>query len=100
MMNKAVLHGIKSAKGEIDGRGYDSTTFFLAVDLGQSQNGESIGVVTRPFKFGDSKEFGKWAHLKNSWPATGVPVDVEFDAIAGADNAVKLSLVAIKPSKA
>ncbi len=98
MQSKAVLHGIKASKGEIEGRGYDSTTFHLSVDLGQSGNGESIGVVTRPFKCGTSAEFDKWKHMKNTWPVGGVAVDCEFDIVAGADQTAKLTLLAIKPS--
>lgn len=98
MKNQAVLHGIKSSKGDYEGRAYDSTTFHLAVDMGQSGNGESIGAVTRPFKFGDSQEFQKWTHLKNSWPLGGVLCDCEFDVIAGSDNSVKLTLLAIQPT--
>lgn len=98
MQSRAVLHGIKSSKGDIEGRAYDSTTFHLSVDLGQSGNGESIGVVTRPFKFGKSDEFQKWAHLKNSWPLGGVMCDCEFDIVAGADNSAKLTLLGIKPA--
>lgn len=98
MHSRAVLHGIKSSKGDIEGRAYDSTTFHLSVDLGQSGNGESIGVVTRPFKFGKSDEFHKWAHLKNSWPIGGVMCDCEFDIVAGADNSAKLTLLGIKPA--
>lgn len=98
MQSRAVLHGIKSSKGDIEGRAYDSTTFHLSVDLGQSGNGESIGVVTRPFKFGTSDEFKKWAHLKNSWPIGGVMCDCEFDIVAGADNSAKLTLLGIKPA--
>lgn len=99
MQNRAVLHGIKSSKGDIDGRPYDSTTFHLSVDLGQSSNGESIGVVTRPFKLGDSTEFDRWKHLKNSWPIGGVMCDCEFDVVAGADNGAKLVLLSIKPAQ-
>ena len=98
MQSRAVLHGIKSSKGDIDGRPFDSTTFHLSVDIGQSSSGESIGVVTRPFKLGTSEEFQKWAHLKNSWPSGGVPVDCEFDVVAGADNTAKLTLLGIKPA--
>lgn len=97
MQSRAVLHGIKSSKGDIEGRAYDSTTFHLSVDLGQSSNGESIGVVTRPFKFGTSEEFAKWAHLKSNWPLGGVMCDCEFDVVAGADNSAKLTLLGIKP---
>lgn len=100
MSNKAVLHGIKTSKGDYEGRPFDSTTFHLAVDMGASASGESIGTVTRPFKFGKSDEFAKWAHLKNSWPVGGIPCECEFDVVAGADNSVKLTLLAIKPAQA
>lgn len=98
MKNTAVLHGIKSSKGEIEGRGFDSTTFHLSVDIASSQSGESIGVVTRPFKFGDSTEFQKWAHLKDKWPLGGILCECDFDVVAGADNSVKLTLLGIKPA--
>jgi len=100
MQNQSVLHGIKSSKGEYEGRPYDSTTFHLSVDMGQSSNGESIGTVTRPFKLGDSSEFSKWEHLKSAWPSTGILCDCEFDVVAGSDNAVKLTLLAIRPTQA
>ena len=98
LQSHAVLHGIKSSKGEIEGRGYDSTTFHISVDLGSNSSGDSIGVVTRPFKCGTSEEFKKWQHLKASWPATGIPVVCEFDDVAGADQSSKLTLLAIKPA--
>ena len=100
MTSQAVLHGIKQSKGEYEGRPYDSTTYHLSVDIGQSASGESIGVVTRPFKLGDSTEFQKWAHLKNSWPLGGVMCDCEFDIVAGADNTTKLTLLGIRPASA
>lgn len=94
---QGVLVGIKSSKGEYEGRAFDSTTFHLAVDLPDSQNGESLGQVTRPFKLGSSAEYGKWKHLKNSWPAGGVAVDCVFEMAAGADQSSKLVLVDIRP---
>ncbi|MBD9403866.1 hypothetical protein IB236_00910 [Acidovorax sp. ACV02] len=98
MTSKAVLHGIKQSKGEIEGRPFDSTTFHLSVDIAQTSSGESIGVVTRPFKLGDSTEFQKWAHLKNAWPLGGVMCECEFDIVAGSENTTKLTLLAIKPA--
>lgn len=100
MKSDAVLTGIKSSKGDMEGRAYDSTTFHIAVDLGNSSNGESIGTVTRPFKFGTSAEFAKWKHLKDSFPLGGLPVVCEFDVQAGADQASKLTLVSIHPKSA
>lgn len=98
MTSQAVLHGLKQSKGDYEGRPFDSTTFHLSVDIAQSTSGESIGVVTRPFKLGDSTEFQKWAHLKNKWPLGGVLCECEFDIVAGADNSTKLTLLAIRPA--
>lgn len=94
---QGVLVGIKSSKGEFEGRAFDSTTFHLAVDLPDSQNGESLGQVTRPFKLGSSAEFAKWKHLKKGWPTGGVSVDCVFEMAAGADQSSKLILVDIHP---
>ncbi|MEQ6436729.1 hypothetical protein V8Z74_17125 [Comamonas sp. w2-DMI] len=98
--SQGVLTGIKTSKGEYEGRPFDSTTFHLAVDLPDSQTGDSVGQVTRPFKMGTSAEFKKWAHLKNSWPAGGIQVDCTFEMAAGADQSSKLVLVDIRPHKA
>jgi len=95
---QAVLVGIQSSKGEFDGRPFDSTTFHLAVDLGEKSTGEAIGQVTRPFKMGTSIEFAKWKHLKAKWPAGGIPVSCTFDMAAGAENSSKVVLVDIKPA--
>lgn len=100
MNSTAVLHGIKQSKGEIEGRPFDSTTFHLSVDIAQSTSGESIGVVTRPFKLGDSTEFNNWKHLKKAWPLGGLLCECEFDIVAGSDNTTKLTLLAIKPAAA
>ena len=94
---QGVLVGIKSSKGEFEGRAFDSTTFHLAVDLPDSQNGESLGQVTRPFKLGSSTEYAKWKHLKKGWPVGGVAVDCVFEMAAGADQSSKLILVDIHP---
>lgn len=99
---QAVLVGIQSSKGEFEtangtNRAFDSTTFHLAVDLGEKSTGETIGQVTRPFKLGTSAEFAKWKNMKSKWPVGGVQVEATFDVAAGADNSSKLTLVDIKP---
>lgn len=95
---QAVCTGIKTSKGDFEGRPFDSTTFQLAVDLGQTSSGESIGQVTRPFKLGTSAEFEKWRQYKDSWPQGGVLCDCDFDITAGAGNDSKLVLLGIKPA--
>lgn len=94
----AILFAVESSKGDFEGVGYDSTTFHLSVDLGKKSNGKTFGLVTRPFKLGDSSEIEKWAGLAALLnTGKGVPVDCEFDIVAARDG-VKLSLLAIKPA--
>lgn len=98
MQSQALLFGIESSKGEFQGTAYDSTKFHLSVDMGTKSNGKTIGVVTRPFKFGDSTEIEKWVnltpHLSTGKP---VPCNCEFDVVASSDG-VKLTLLAIQPA--
>lgn len=96
--NQVICTGIKASEGEMEGRKSSSTTFHLIVDVADNSWGESIGQVSRPFKLGDASEFGKWKHLKNSWPAGGLVCDCEFDVVAAADNKSQLTLVSIKPA--
>lgn len=96
----AVLHGVKESKGEYEGRAFDSTQYHVTVDLQDNSSGRSIGVVTRPFKCGPAADFEKWAHLSKSWPLGGVPVECEFDVVAGPDNSSKLLLLGIRPAPA
>lgn len=96
MTSQAVLFGIECSKGEFENTKYDSTKFHLSVDMAQKSNGKSLGIVTRPFKFGDSTEFQKWEHLADLMGrGRGVPVECDFDVVASADG-VKLTLLAIK----
>lgn len=99
----AILTGIQSSKGEFTtaagtNREFDSTTFHLAVDLGEKSTGETIGTVTRPFKLGTSAEFAKWKNMKDKWPAGGIQVEATFDMAAGSDNSTKLTLLDIRPA--
>ena len=83
MQSTALLLGIESSKGEFEGTKYDSTKFHLSVDLGQKSNGKTLGLVTRPFKFGDSTEIEKWAHLgAHMGSGKPIPVKCDFDVVA------------------
>lgn len=96
--------GIKQSQVEFDGKKYSSTTFYLPADLAESASGKTLGVVTVPYKCGDAQEFDKWAHLKNSFPASGVPCLAEFELVAGKDaqgkDSGKLTLISIRPASA
>lgn len=94
---QAVLLGISSSVGEYNGRPYDSCTFFLCVDLPVKTTGETIGRVTRPFKFGTSSEINRWLKYKDKWPETGILVECMFEAMAGTDNSTKIVLVDLAP---
>lgn len=98
MQSTALLLGIESSKGEFEGTKYDSTKFHLSVDLGQKSNGKTLGLVTRPFKFGDSTEIEKWTHLDAHMRAgKPIPVKCDFDVVAASDG-VRLTLLGIEPA--
>lgn len=98
-----ICHGIKQSEVEIDGKHFSSTTFFLPAELVENSAGKTLGSVTVGYKFGDAKEFDKWAHLSNSWPESGMPVTVQFEHVAGRDargkDTGKLQLIAIVPAQ-
>ena len=98
MQSQALLFGIESSKGNFEGTPFDSTKFHLSVDLGTKSTGKTIGLVTRPFKFGDSTEIEKWVNLTPVL-STGKPIacNCEFDVVASSDG-VKLTLLAIQPA--
>jgi hypothetical protein len=98
--NQALCTGIKESKGEFEGKAFSSTTFHLNVDLSENGAGRSLGMVTRPFKFGDASEFEKWAHLSKSWPVGGLSCMCDFDVVAGADNKSNIVLLGIRPATA
>jgi len=91
---EVIVHGVKESEGSIDGRAFSSTTFHCEVDLAENSAGRSIGRATRPFKFGDAKEFDKWAHLANSLPIKAIAT---FEMAAAAQDATKMVLLSIKP---
>lgn len=100
---KVICHGIKQSEVEIDGKHFSSTTFYLPAELADNSAGKTLGSVTVGYKFGDASEFEKWAHLSNSWPENGLPVDVQFELVAGRDargkDTGKLQLVGIRPQE-
>lgn len=96
--NQVVCTGIKESKGDYEGRPFSSTTFHLIVDIAENTSGRSMGVVTRPFKFGDASEYEKWQVFAKAWPEGGVRCVADFDIVAGAGNESKLTLLGIRPA--
>lgn len=101
---KAICHGIKQSAVEFEGKKFSSTTFYLPDELAESAAGKTLGAITVPYKFGDATEFEKWAHLQNSWPESGLSVQVQFELVSGKDaqgkDTGKLQLVGIRPTSA
>lgn len=104
MKTSSTLYGIKAVEGEIEGNKFSSTTFYLPADMASNNTTKSMGAITVPYKFGDASEFNKWAHLQTSFPPTGIPVEVEFDIVAGKNaqgkDTAKVVLVSIKSTAA
>jgi hypothetical protein len=94
MQSEVIVHGIKESSGTFEGRAFSSTTFHCEVDMKENGAGRAIGRVTRPFKFGDAKEFDKWAHLGHAFPIRAMAT---FDVDSARDDGVKLTLTAIRP---
>lgn len=93
--SQVVVHAVKESVGEFEGRAFSSTVFHCEVDLKENGAGRSIGMVTRPFKLGDHKEFDKWAHLGKQLP---IKADAIFEMEATREDGAKMTLVEIKPS--
>ena len=98
MQSEVVVHAVKESAGDFEGKAFSSCTFHCEVDLKENGAGRSIGVVTRPFKLPDAKEFDKWAHLGKSLPIRAM-ADFEMEAIKEVQggSGTKLTLLAIRP---
>lgn len=66
--------GIKSSKGEFEGRAFDSTKVYALIDLDTSK-GTAKGQAVAEYTFGDSTEFDKFKHLPFPFKAVA---DVEI----------------------
>lgn len=94
---QVMLFAVESSKGDFEGVGYDSTTFHVSVDMGKKSNGKTFGLVTRPFKMGDSTECDKWERFAPHLNAgKGMLCNCEFEIVAARDG-VKMTLLAIEP---
>lgn len=103
MRAQVVLTGIKSNAGSFtnstgEAINFDSTTFYLNVDLDAGGKAKTIGNVSRPFKFGDSKEIEKWEKFATKWPESGVLCDVVFGVSAASSDGTKLVIKSIQPA--
>lgn len=95
--SEVIVHAVKESVGDFEGRAFSSTVFHCEVDLKENGAGRSIGVVTRPFKLGDHKEFEKWAHLGKSLPIKAAAI---FEMEATREEGAKMTLKSIRPLEA
>ena len=98
MQSEVTVHAVKESVGAFEGKAFSSTTFHCEVDLKENGAGRSIGVVTRPFKLNDAKEFDKWAHLGKSLPVRAMATfDMEAIKEVQGGTGTKLTLLEIRP---
>lgn len=55
--------GIKKFKGDVEGQHHDTTTIYVKTRMDESR-GTSKGYATAEYKWGDSSNYEKVAHLK------------------------------------
>ncbi|MDO9195870.1 hypothetical protein [Rhodoferax sp.] len=100
MQSKVIVHCVKESVGAFEGKAFSSTTFHCEVDMKENGAGRAIGRVTRPFKFGDAKEFDKWAHLGKSLPCSADAIfDIEAVKEVDGGSGIKMVLKSITPSE-
>lgn len=92
-----LLMAVKESKGSYEGRAFDSCKFHLVVDVTDNSSGRSVGCVTREFKFGKGSDIELWLPYDQQMKTGGVLVEVELGMVAGADKAVNLQMLSIKP---
>jgi len=88
--NKVVVTGAKRSKGEMEGVKYDSTKFYVQVDL-DDRAGNAKGTATQEYSFGTSDEYQKYQHLP-------FPFEAEADLeIVTTGKVQKVVLHSLKP---
>lgn len=98
MLSKSELfvHAVKESSGTFEGKAFSSCVFHCEVELKENGVGRAIGRVTRPFKFGDHREFDKWANFGPQLNEGPIKAEATFEMEATKDG-VKMNLVAITP---
>lgn len=89
---EVTVTGIKSFKGEIDGKKFDSFKVFVQVSLDESK-GTAKGFATEEFNAGESSEFDKWKHLP--FPLLA---DATFQMVTSG-KVTKMQIVSVEPRK-
>lgn len=95
MLQRMLVLGMKKFVGEVgegsDKQHYDTTTIFVQMRQDESK-GTAKGFVGQDFKFGDSKNYDRFQHLK--FP---LEVDIELDTTSNGKGGMKTFVVDLKP---
>lgn len=94
-MHKSVerVTGMKKFKGDIDGRGFDSTTVFIETKM-DDRNGNRRGVCTNDFNAGKSEVFDRLTSI-----ALPAEFEIEWDTVSNGSRSQQI-IVDIRPLKA
>ena len=88
--------GMKSSKGEFEGKAFDSTKVYALIDLDISK-GTAKGQAVAEYTFGDSTEFDKFKHLPFPFKAAA---DVEIVSNGKTQKTVVMGIKPVAQAKA
>lgn len=91
--SEVVCTGIKRSKGEFEGKQFDSTKFFIEIDL-DDRSGNAKGAAVTEYSMGTSDEYSKYEHLPFPFKGLGIFAQVTTG------KATKIVLVELKPISA
>lgn len=90
MLQKMIITGAKSSKGEYQGRAYDSTKIYLQTKM-NSEQGEMVGFATEEYNWGDSSNYAKLKDLD-------FPISAEVDLeLVTSGKLSKMIVLDVKP---
>lgn len=90
LQTEITVVGMKSSKGEFEGKAFDSTKVYAMIDLDASK-GNAKGQAVAEYTFGDSTKFDEYKHLPFPFKAVA---DVEMVSNGKTQKTV---VVGIKP---
>lgn len=91
--SQVTVHGIKRSKGEMEGVKYDSTKFYIEMDL-DDRTGNARGKATVEYGMGTSEEYSRYETLPLPFVAAGTFAQVTTGKVQ------KIVLEELKPLKA
>lgn len=92
MLQKVIVTGAKSSKGEMEGRPYDSTKIYVQTKM-NPDSGEMVGFATAEYNWGLSDNFLKIRDLK--YP---VDANIQLELVTSGKN-TKMIVTDVQPIK-